>query len=44
MEAAYDSRRAAYGAEDWQLDAWVSTYTAIAAGEVAKRLAGEAAE
>lgn len=27
-------RRAAYGAEDWQLDAWVSTYTAIADGSV----------
>lgn len=31
---AYESR-AAYGAPDWQLDAWVSTYTAIAAGELA---------
>ncbi len=29
---AYASR-ASYGAPDWQLDAWVSTYTAIAAGE-----------
>lgn len=27
--------RARYGVPDWQLDAWVSTYTAIAAGEVA---------
>ncbi|MEV8405407.1 SDR family oxidoreductase [Streptomyces niveus] len=27
--------RATYGAPDWQLDAWVSTYTAIAAGELA---------
>ncbi|MET9557101.1 SDR family oxidoreductase [Streptomyces sp. NPDC006645] len=27
--------RASYGAPDWQLDAWVSTYTAIAAGELA---------
>ena len=35
VEAAYASRRAAYGAEDWQLDAWVSTYTAIRDGEVA---------
>ena len=35
VEEAYASRRAAYDAEDWQLDAWVSTYTAIAAGEVA---------
>ncbi|WP_270887677.1 SDR family oxidoreductase [Pedococcus sp. 5OH_020] len=30
---AYASR-ARYGAPDWQVDAWVSTYTAIAAGEV----------
>lgn len=35
VEEAYASRRAAYGAEDWQLDAWVSTYTAIRDGEVA---------
>ncbi|MEV8425774.1 SDR family oxidoreductase [Streptomyces niveus] len=28
--------RASYGAPDWQLDAWVSTYTAIAAGELAE--------
>ena len=34
VEEAYASR-AAYGAPQWQLDAWVSTYTAIAAGEVA---------
>jgi NAD(P)H dehydrogenase (quinone) len=27
--------RASYGAPDWQVDAWVSTYAAIAAGEVA---------
>lgn len=32
---AYESR-ASYGAPDWQLDAWVSTYTAIAAGELAE--------
>ena len=32
VEEAYASRRAAYGAPDWQLDAWVSTYTAIADG------------
>ncbi len=32
---AYSSR-AGYGAPEWQLDAWVSTYTAIAAGEVAQ--------
>ncbi|QGN56947.1 SDR family oxidoreductase [Nostocoides sp. HKS02] len=31
---AYASR-ASYGAPDWLVDAWVSTYTAIAAGEVA---------
>lgn len=34
VEQAYTSRRR-YGAPDWQLDAWVSTYTAIAAGELA---------
>jgi uncharacterized protein YbjT (DUF2867 family) len=33
LEEAYASR-ASYGAPDWQLDAWVSTYTAIAAGEL----------
>lgn len=27
--------RASYGAPDWQVEAWVSTYTAIAAGEMA---------
>ena len=27
--------RASYGAPDWQVDAWVSTYTAIASGELA---------
>ena len=35
LEEAYASRKAAYGAEDWQLDAWVSTYTAIADGSCA---------
>ncbi|WP_033341797.1 SDR family oxidoreductase [Catenuloplanes japonicus] len=35
VEEAYASR-AGYGAPDWQLDAWVSTYTAIAAGELAE--------
>jgi NAD(P)H dehydrogenase (quinone) len=35
VEEAYASRRAAYGAAEWQLDAWVSTYTAIADGSVA---------
>ncbi|MEU1040567.1 SDR family oxidoreductase [Streptomyces sp. NPDC005551] len=33
IEEAYRSR-AGHGAPDWQLDAWVSTYTAIAAGEL----------
>ena len=36
VEDAYAWRRAAYGAEDWQLDAWVSTYTAVASGQVAE--------
>ncbi|HEX2247635.1 MAG TPA: SDR family oxidoreductase [Arthrobacter sp.] len=35
VEEAYASR-AHYGAPDWQLDAWVSTYTAIANGELDK--------
>lgn len=34
MEEAYASR-ASYGAPPWQVDAWVSTYTAMAAGEMA---------
>ncbi len=34
LDEAYESR-AASGAPDWQVDAWVSTYTAIAAGELA---------
>jgi uncharacterized protein YbjT (DUF2867 family) len=48
LEEAYASR-ASYGAPDWQVDAWVSTYTAIAAGEVSAvseavpRLAGRPA-
>jgi NAD(P)H dehydrogenase (quinone) len=33
LEEAYASR-ASYGAPDWQVDAWVSTYTAVAAGEL----------
>ncbi len=33
VEEAYASR-AGYGAPQWQLDAWVSTYTAIANGEL----------
>ncbi|MBB5957052.1 uncharacterized protein YbjT (DUF2867 family) [Saccharothrix tamanrassetensis] len=35
VEEAYESR-ASYDAPDWLLDAWVSTYTAIAAGELAE--------
>jgi uncharacterized protein YbjT (DUF2867 family) len=34
VEQAYASR-ASYGAPDWQVTAWVTTYTAIAAGELA---------
>jgi NAD(P)H dehydrogenase (quinone) len=34
LEEAYASRTS-HGAPDWQVDAWVSTYTAIAAGEMA---------
>ena len=34
-EAAYTWRREKYGAEDWQLDAWVSTYLAIRDGSMA---------
>jgi len=34
LEEAYASR-ASYGAPPWQVDAWVSTYTAVAAGELA---------
>jgi hypothetical protein len=34
LDEAYASR-ARYGAPDWQVDAWVSTYTAIATGELA---------
>ena len=33
LDEAYASR-APYGAPDWQLDAWVSTYTSVAAGEL----------
>ncbi|MFM6851636.1 MAG: SDR family oxidoreductase [Terrabacter sp.] len=33
VEEAYASR-AVYGAPDWQVDAWVSTYTAVAKGEL----------
>jgi NAD(P)H dehydrogenase (quinone) len=49
LEEAYASRRAAYpDAADWQLDAWVSTYVAIADGSCepvtddVRRLAGHA--
>ena len=34
VEQAYSSR-AWFGAPQWQLDAWVSTYAAIATGELA---------
>lgn len=39
LPEAYASR-AGYGAPPWQLDAWVSTYTAIAAGEL-ERVTGD---
>jgi uncharacterized protein YbjT (DUF2867 family) len=35
VEEAYESRRV-YGAPDWQVEAWVTTYTAIADGDVAE--------
>jgi NAD(P)H dehydrogenase (quinone) len=35
LEEAYASR-SSYGVPDWQVDAWVSTYTAIAAGELSR--------
>jgi NAD(P)H dehydrogenase (quinone) len=34
LQEAWASR-AGYGAPDWQVEAWISTYTAIAAGELA---------
>jgi uncharacterized protein YbjT (DUF2867 family) len=34
VEEAYASRRG-YGAPDWEVEGWVTSYTAIAAGEVA---------
>lgn len=46
IDEAYASR-AVYGAPDWEVDAWVSTYTAIASGGMAdvsdavERLTGE---
>lgn len=39
LEEAYRSR-AVYGAEKWQVDAWVSTYLAIRAGEL-ERVTGD---
>lgn len=33
VSEAYDSR-AAYGAPDWEVDGWVTSYTAIAAGDL----------
>src|SRR4051794_604813 len=48
VEEAYASR-ASYGAPDWQVEAWVTTYTAIAAGDMERvsddvpRLTGHAA-
>lgn len=35
IEEAYESRRS-YPAADWEYDAWVSTYTAIAAGQMSQ--------
>jgi len=35
VEEAYKSR-ASYGAPDWQVEAWVSTYTSVASGELAR--------
>jgi hypothetical protein len=35
LDEAYASR-AGYGAPDWQVEAWVSTYTSIASGEMAR--------
>ena len=36
VEEAFASRKAAYpDTPDWQIEAWVSTYTAIAKGELA---------
>ena len=34
LEQAWASR-SSYGAPDWQVEAWISTYTAIAKGELA---------
>jgi uncharacterized protein YbjT (DUF2867 family) len=35
VEEAYASRRASYDVPDWQIEGWVSTYTAIADGSLA---------
>lgn len=49
LEEAYASR-AGYGAEQWEVDGWVSSYSAIAAGELAqvaptvRRLSGRPAQ
>lgn len=49
VEEAYASR-VSFGAEPWEVDGWVSSYTAIAAGEVeqtsptVRRLSGRAAQ
>lgn len=39
LAEAYASRQV-YGAPDWQVEAWVSTYTSIAAGEL-ERVSGD---
>jgi uncharacterized protein YbjT (DUF2867 family) len=39
LEGAYASR-ASYGAPDWEVDGWVSTYTAIANGDL-ERVSGD---
>jgi NAD(P)H dehydrogenase (quinone) len=39
IEEAYASR-ASYGAPDWEVDGWVSTYTAIANGDL-ERVSGD---
>jgi uncharacterized protein YbjT (DUF2867 family) len=35
LEEAYASR-SSYGAPDWEVEGWVTSYAAIAAGEIAK--------
>jgi NAD(P)H dehydrogenase (quinone) len=34
VEEAWQSRRASTGAEDWEIEGWVSSYTSIATGEL----------